>query len=94
MSETKPQWEPTSLERFGHLEDKIFRMVEEYKLVRKEKDTLQAENAQLKSQIAELREHETTIQNDLAQFQKEREQLRERVEKALGLLATMEGREQ
>jgi FtsZ-binding cell division protein ZapB len=92
MSETKPQWEPTSLERFGHLEDKIFRMVEEFKLVCKEKDTLQAENTQLKAQITELREHESSIQTDLVQFQKEREQLRERVEKALGLLATMEAR--
>ena len=90
MSEIKPQFEPTSLERFGHLEDKIFRMVEEYKLVRKEKETLQVENAQLKAQIAELRDRDTAVQNDLTQFQKEREQLRERVEKALGLLATME----
>jgi FtsZ-binding cell division protein ZapB len=92
MSETKPQFEPTSLERFGHLEDKIFRIVEEFKLVRKEKETLQAENVQLKAQIAEIRDREVAVQSDLTQFQKEREQLRERVEKALSLLATMEAR--
>jgi len=92
MNETKPQWEPTGLERFGHLEDKIFRMVEEFKAVRKDNETLRSENAQLKEQIGALREHESTAQDDLVQFQKEREELRERVEKALSLLATLEAR--
>ncbi len=90
MNETKPQWEPTGLERFGHLEDKIFQMVEEFKAVRKDNETLRSENAQLKEQIGALREHESMAQDDLVQFQKEREELRERVEKALSLLAALE----
>ncbi len=90
MNETKPQWEPTGLERFGHLEDKLFRIVEEFKAVRKDNETLRAENAQLKEQIGAMRDHESTAQDNLAQFQKEREELRERVEKALSLLATLE----
>ncbi len=90
MNETKPQWEPTGLERFGHLEDKLFRMVEEFKTVRKDNETLRTENAQLKEQIGALREHESAARDDLAHFQKEREELRERVEKALSLLATLE----
>jgi chromosome segregation ATPase len=93
MNETKPQWEPTGLERFGHLEDKIFRLVEAFKSMRKENETLQAENTELKSQIEDLRGNESAVQNDLAQFHKEREELRERVEKALSLLATMDARE-
>ena len=95
MNETKlqPQWEPTGLERFGHLEDKLFRMVEEFKAIRKENETLRAENLQLKEQIGAIREHESSAQQDLVQFQKEREELRERVEKALSLLATLEGRQ-
>ena len=92
MSETKLQWESTSLERFGHLEDKIFRMVEEFKTVRKDNETLRSENAQLKEQVQALREHESTARDDLVQFQKEREELRDRVEKALNLLATLEAR--
>ncbi len=90
MNETKPQWEPTGLERFGHLEDKLFRIVEEFKAVRKDNETLRAENAQLKEQIGAMRDHESTAQDNLAQFQKEREELRERVEKALSILATLE----
>ena len=48
---------------------------------------------QLKEQIGAIREHESSAQQDLVQFQKEREELRERVEKALSLLATLEGRQ-
>jgi chromosome segregation ATPase len=92
MNETKPQWEPTGLERFGHLEDKIFRMVEEFKTIRKDNETLRAENTQLKEEIGALHDHKSTALDDLAQFQKEREELRERVEKALSLLATLETR--
>jgi FtsZ-binding cell division protein ZapB len=90
MNETKPQLELTGLERFGHLEDKIFRMVEEFKAIRKENETLRMENAQLKQQIGALHDHESAARDNLAQLQKEREELRERVEKALSLLATLE----
>ncbi len=92
MNETRPQYESSGLERFGQLEDKIFRMVEEFKSIRKENETLQAENVQLKSQIGALRDHESSARDDLAQLQKEREELRQRVEKALSLLATLEAR--
>jgi uncharacterized coiled-coil DUF342 family protein len=90
MNETKPQWEAMGLERFGHLEDKIFRMVEEFKVVRKENETLRAENTQLKEQVKALHDHESAARNGLTQYHQEREELRERVEKALSLLATLE----
>jgi septation ring formation regulator EzrA len=92
MNETKPQWEPSGLERFGHLEDKIFRMVEEFKAVRKENEILRAENLQLKEHIGDLNKNESAARDNLAQFQKEREELRERVEKALTLIASLETR--
>ena len=92
MNESKPQWEPSGLERFSHLEDKIFRMVEEFKTVRKDNETLRAENQRLKEEVGSLHEKESTARDNLVQFQKEREELRERVEKALNLLATLEVR--
>jgi cell division septum initiation protein DivIVA len=92
MNEIKTQGETKGLERFGHLEDKIFRMVEEYKAIRKDNETLRAENSQLKEQIVELRDRESAARDNLVQFEKEREELRARVEKALSLLATLEGR--
>ncbi|HYK87235.1 MAG TPA: cell division protein ZapB [Acidobacteriota bacterium] len=90
MTETKPEWEPTGLERFGHLEDKIYRVVEAFKTVRKENETLRAENQKLKGDMQILQEREGAFNDNLGHLQKEREELRERVEKALNLLATLE----
>jgi len=92
MNENKSQWEPSGLERFSQLEDRIFRMVEEFKALRREKEILQAENQQLKEQIGALRDRESKVQENLEHYKKEREELRERVEKALALLATLETR--
>ncbi len=92
MNENKPQREFTGLERFGQLEDKIFRMVEEYKSIRRDNEILKAENQQLKEEVGSLRKNESMVHDNLAQYQKEREELRERVEKALSLLATLEAR--
>ena len=92
MNETKAQLELTGLERFSHLEDKIFRMVEEFKAVRKDNETLRAENMRLKEQLGALQNNESKVQDNLARYQKEREELRERVEKALTLLSTLDAR--
>jgi uncharacterized coiled-coil DUF342 family protein len=92
MNETKPQWEPSGLERFGHLEDKLFRIVEEFKAVRKENESLRTEIQKLKQDIDTLQGNAVAAQENLLHFQKEREELRDRVEKALNLLATLEAR--
>jgi FtsZ-binding cell division protein ZapB len=92
MNENKTQPELTGLERFSHLEDKIFRVVEAFKAVRKENATLQAENQKIKAEIEVLHRNESGVNQSLVQLQKEREALRERVEKALSLLATLEVR--
>ncbi len=92
MTDTKPQWEPTGLERFGHLEEKILTVVEAFKAIRIENDTLKAENQRLKIDVQTLQEKESAFNESLAHLQKEREELRERVEKALNLLGTLEVR--
>ena len=92
MNETKAQSELTGLERFASLEDKIFRLVEEFKAVRKDNDLLRAENMQLKDQLGAIQNNESTAQSNLAKYQKEREELRERVERALTLLSEAEAR--
>jgi uncharacterized coiled-coil DUF342 family protein len=90
MTEIRPDWEPTGLERFGHLEDKIFRVAEAFKAIRKENDTLRTENNELRSELESLRNNRESADKSLTQLQREREELRERVEKALSLLATLE----
>ena len=93
MNETTLKPQPSGLERFSHLEDKIFRLVEEFKAVRKENETLREENQKLKEEIGEFQGNKSKAQDDLAQFLKEREELKERVEKALTLLASLETQE-
>jgi len=93
MNETTLKHEPSGLERFSHLEDKIFRLVEEFKTVRRENDTLRAENQKLRGEIGQLQGNENKVQEDLIQFQKERTELKERVEKALALIASLEAPE-
>jgi len=90
MTEIKTQWEPTGLERFGHLEDKLYRVVEAFKSIRKENEGLRAENQKLKDELESQREKESAFHENLSQLQGEREDLRERVEKALSLLASLE----
>jgi len=65
---------------------------EEFKAIRKENETLRAENLQLKEQIGALREHESSRSKTWYSSERAQE-LRERVEKALSLLATLEGRQ-
>jgi len=90
MSETKTQSEFTGVKRFGDLEDRIFRLVEEFKAVRKDNDLLRAENMQLKEQLGSMQNTESTAKDNVARYEKEREELRERVEKALALLSTVD----
>jgi len=90
MTENKNEMELTGLERFSHLEDRIHRTVEAFKTIRKENETLAAENQKLKAEMDALHRDQTVNNHNLAQFQKEREALRERVEKALNLLAALE----
>ncbi len=90
MTNTKTQVELTGLERFNHLEDKIYRVVEAFKAIQKENETLRSENGSLKAEMNAIKAKEDVASDTLASLQKEREQLRERVEKALNLLATLE----
>jgi FtsZ-binding cell division protein ZapB len=92
MTDNITQLELTGLERFSHLEDKIFRVVEAFKTIKRENETLQTESQKLKVEIEVLRRNEASYNQNLTQIQKEREALRERVEKALSLLATLEVR--
>jgi FtsZ-binding cell division protein ZapB len=92
VTENSTQPELTGLERFGHLEDKIFRVVEAFRAISKENETLQTENLRLKNEIDALQQNAAGYNQNLSQLHKEREALRERVEKALSLLATLEVR--
>ena len=79
MDDTKLQWTPAGLEQFSHLEDRIFRTVEEIKAIRGEAEDLRGENSRLNEQVNErIRENEA-LRGDIdrltAQAAEEREKL-------------------
>jgi FtsZ-binding cell division protein ZapB len=90
MAEIKTELELTGLEHFLQLEDKIIRIVEAMKSLRKENETLRSENQKLRSEAETLRRYRENYEESLSTLQKEREQLRDRVERALALLANLE----
>jgi FtsZ-binding cell division protein ZapB len=90
MATVKAEWEPMGLERFSHLEDKIYRFAEAFKALRKENAALKEESQRLRSEAEAFRASEAERRDGMVQLQKEREELRERVEKALSLLAALE----
>ena len=131
MDDTKLQWASAGLERFSHLEDKIFQTIEAVRATRREAEALREENSRLndeikekireadvlgveigrlrqssveeceklrgeneslRQQVATMRQTETETLDMLAQFEKEREELRDRVEKTLTLLASLDAR--
>lgn len=92
MTEFKTELELTGLERFSHLEDKIFRVVEAMKALRKENEGLRSENQKLRSEVERFRRDYEVHETSMVHLQKEREQLRERVERALNLLSTLDMR--
>ncbi len=90
MAENKLDLELTGLERFSHLEDKIFRVVEAFKAIRKENDTLKSENQKLKGEVEQLQARWAEVGMNVANLEQERAELRERVERVLTLLASLE----
>jgi len=92
MTENKSDWQPTGLERFSHLEDKIFRVAEAFKTVRKENEVLKAETTRLKEDLEQLQKNGVSVQETLGQLEREREELRDRVEKVLDMLAALDAR--
>jgi len=55
-------------------------------------EKLRGENDSLRQQVETMRQTETETLDLLAQFEKEREELRDRVEKTLTLLASLDGK--
>ena len=58
-----------------------------------EYEKLRVENADLRQQVATMSQSETETLDLLAQFEKEREELRNRVEKTLALLASLDAKQ-
>ena len=78
------------LEKFSHLEDKIYRTVELCKALRQEKEHLEHELRKLKQEIANLVAEKGLYEKQIECLREDRETMRLKVEAMLDAIAMLE----
>lgn len=78
------------LDKFAHLEDKIYRTVEFCKVLQQEKDRLQNENGNLRVNVNQLAGEKERADANLQKLLAERDKLRMKVEAMLDTIAVLE----
>ena len=80
----------SGMERFAHLEDKIFLTVQFVKKLREERDALEKEADSLRLEIAALRAEKNKQQEKIDTFTAERSKIKTRVENMLESITVIE----
>lgn len=80
----------SGMEKFSHLEDKIYLTVQFVKKLREERDSLEKEADSLRLEIAALRAEKTKQQEKLDAFTAERSKIKSRVEHMLESITVIE----
>ncbi len=80
----------TGLDKFAHLEDKIYRAVEHCKLLQQEKERLEAENATLLHSAGRLDSEKAHAETNVQKLLAERDKLRMKVEAMLDTIVVLE----
>lgn len=83
MSESISEHGINGIERFSHLEDRIFRVVEVFKALKKE-------NSYLRRESMALKEENLKLKQELDRLQEKHEEVKSRVELVLNKLSAME----
>lgn len=80
----------TGLEKFSHLEDKIYRTIELCKTLRQERDQLERDVETLRRELTALSEEKGRVSEQLDRLLAERDEIRGRVENMLDALAVID----
>jgi chromosome segregation ATPase len=80
----------TGMEKFSHLEDKIYLTIEYAKKMRDEKERLERESDGLKRETAEAVADRRLMEERLAELTAERDQILQKVEAMLTALAQLD----
>ncbi len=80
----------TGLEKFSHLEDKIYRTIELTKTLRQEKDALEREVTALRREMGTLLDEKGRIETQLERMLSERDTIRTKVEAMLDAIAVLD----
>jgi len=80
----------TGMEKFSHLEDKIYLTIEFVKKLKDEKERLERENSQLKQRLTEVGSNSESAEVRLAELMSEREIIQTKVEAMLDAITALD----
>ncbi|HEV2802156.1 MAG TPA: hypothetical protein VGW12_16910 [Pyrinomonadaceae bacterium] len=80
----------TGLEKFSHLEDKIYRTIELTKTLRQEKETLEREVAATRRELGNLLDEKERLESQVERLLSERDMIRMKVEAMLDAVAVLD----
>jgi uncharacterized coiled-coil DUF342 family protein len=78
------------MEKFNHLEDKLYRIVEQIKTIRQEKEALEREVASLRRDLISHVEENDRLNQRIHQMLNERDTIKVKVEAMLDAIALVE----
>ncbi len=80
----------TGLEKFSHLEDKIYRTIELTKTLRQEKEALEREVAAVRRELGTLIDEKDRLESQVERLLAERDTIRMKVEAMLDAIAVLD----
>lgn len=80
----------TGLEKFSHLEDKIYRTIELTKTLRQEKEALERELAAVRRELGSLLDEKDRLESQVERLLSERDTIRLKVEAMLDAIAVLD----
>ena len=80
----------TGLEKFSHLEDKIYRTIELTKTLRQEKEALERELAATRREMGNLLDEKDRLESQVERLLGERDTIRMKVEAMLDAIAVLD----
>jgi uncharacterized coiled-coil DUF342 family protein len=78
------------LEKFSHLEDKIYRTIEVAKQMREERDRLEREISSIRHQVGSLLEEKSRLEEQVERLLTERDTIRLKVEAMLDAIGVID----
>jgi cell division protein FtsB len=80
----------TGLEKFSHLEDKIYRTIELTKTLRQEKESLERDVAAARRELGNLIDEKDRLETQVERLLSERDMIRMKVEAMLDAIAVLD----
>jgi uncharacterized coiled-coil DUF342 family protein len=80
----------TGLEKFSHLEDKIYRTIELCKTLRQQRDQLEQEMERMRHEVEALVEEKGRLNDQVERLMSERDAIRARVESMIDAIALLD----